>query len=70
MEILVFKTNIRYKKQLVQIGRQLEELPGILQWNVDMQDCDKVLRIQARNVDPQSIARSLQQAGYACEELT
>lgn len=69
MEILVFKTNIRFKKQLTGIRPHLLKIPGIQQWNVDMHDKDKVLRIQSTGVAPDMVEEALRNAGYNCEEL-
>jgi hypothetical protein len=69
MNILVFKTNIRYKKHLSEIVHYLNSTSGILRWNVDFQDKDKILRIEANNLHPQSVEKVLQRAGYYCEEL-
>ena len=70
MEILVFKTNIRNKKQLSVVMPHLQKIRGIHQWNVDMHDRDKVLRVQSIDVAPHIIECTLRQAGYQCEELT
>ncbi len=69
MNILVFKTNIRYKKHLNEIVPYLNSTAGILRWNVDFHDKDKILRIEASNLNPQSVETMLQGAGYFCEEL-
>lgn len=69
MNILVFKTNIRYKKQVQTIVTQLKGLDGILRCNVDLYDKDKILRIEARDLSPRVIEHTLLQAGYFCQEL-
>ena len=69
MNILVFKTNIRFKKHLNEIVPYLNSTAGILRWNVDFQDKDKILRIEASDLHPQFIETVLQRAGYFCEEL-
>lgn len=69
MNILVFKTNIRFKKHLSQLMPYLNSTSGIIRWNVDFDDKDKILRIEANNLQPQSIERVVQGAGYYCEEL-
>ena len=69
MNILVFKTNIRYKKHLNEIVPYLNSTSGIIRWNVDFHDKDKILRIEANNLHPQSVELVLQRAGYYCEEL-
>ena len=69
MEILVFKTDIRFKKQLNQVKPHLGNIDGILRWNIDLQDRDKILRIESHNLSPRMIEERLQKAGYYCCEL-
>lgn len=68
-EVLVFRTNIRFKKDLRQVGPVLDNQPGIHRWNVDREDTDKVLRIEALRLLPQDIIHLITRAGYFCEEL-
>lgn len=68
-EVLVFRTNIRFKKDLRQVGPFLDKEPGIQRWNVDREDSDKVLRIEARDLLPQDIIHLITRAGFFCEEL-
>ncbi len=70
MEILVFKTNIRFKKNLTEVVPHLNKTKGILRWNLDFHDKDKILRIEATNLHPQLVESILQNAGFSCEELT
>ena len=70
MEVLIFKTNLRYKKQVSAITSQINTLQGILRWNVDLDDRDKILRIEANELCcARTIENTLVQAGYFCEEL-
>jgi hypothetical protein len=69
MEILVFKTNIKYKKNISSIKPHLSGIENIHSWNVDLEDCDKILWIEAMNIHPSSIEKLLHNAGYYCEEL-
>jgi hypothetical protein len=69
MEVLVFKTNIRYRKNIDDIGTHLDSLQGIIRWNVDLHDRDKVLRIEAQGLCAREIENTLAGAGYSCEEL-
>jgi copper chaperone CopZ len=69
MEILVFKTNIRYKKNISTVTPHLQNVAGVKEWNVDLKDRDKILRITALNVVPASIENLVKAAGYYCEEL-
>jgi hypothetical protein len=69
MEILVFITNIENPEQIGQIKPLLTGIPGIRGWNFDLDDCDNILRIEARNISPRDIEFVLQTAGYICREL-
>jgi hypothetical protein len=69
MEILVFKTNLRYKKNVNQVMPRLNELKGVIKWNVDFHDKDKILRIVSDDLSPKLVEHTLQNEGYVCEEL-
>jgi hypothetical protein len=69
MEVLIFKTNIRYKKEINSIRRFIGGEPNIIKWNVDLQDIDKVLRIEASDIHPSTIQKLINEAGHYCEEL-
>ena len=69
MEVLVFKTNVRNKKHVTEIAIRLEQFPDINRWNFDLQDKDKILRIETLDLSPKIIETTLHQAGYYCEEL-
>jgi hypothetical protein len=69
MQVLVLKTNIRYKKHLKEVAPLLNGQHNILRWNVDLQDRDKVLRIEAAALAINDVIQLIQQAGFYCEEL-
>ena len=69
MEILVFKTNLHFKKNLKQVVPHLNELKGVIKWNIDFHDKDKILRIVSSDLSPRIVENTLQNAGYSCEEL-
>ena len=69
MNILIFKTNIRLKKDVGIITPLLSADESIVQWNVDRDDTDKVLRIVSTSNDPIDIIKTINEAGYHCEEL-
>ncbi|MCE7064642.1 hypothetical protein [Dyadobacter sp. CY326] len=68
--ILVFRTNINKKKDVKSLTPVLNGCSEILKWNVDLSDCDNVLRIEATHADHAPVIHLVKQAGYACEELT
>jgi hypothetical protein len=69
MQILVFKTNLRLKKNIEQIIPHIEKLPGVQKWNVDRHDIDNVLRIEASGLSPREVENTLKNVGFYCEEL-
>jgi hypothetical protein len=69
MEILIFKTNIRYQKDLKAVEPLLSTNDSILRWNVDRSDVDRVLRVVASVDISCELKQLIQRAGYACEEL-
>ncbi|HZX58823.1 MAG TPA: hypothetical protein VFE54_08860 [Mucilaginibacter sp.] len=69
MEILVFKTNVTNKKKVSRIAPLLTSFPSIRQWNFDLEDRDKVLRIEAAGLKPGSVEQLLLTAGFNCQEL-
>jgi hypothetical protein len=69
MEIFVFKTNLKYKKNLADVIPHLNSIEGIIRWNVDFHDQDRVLRIVSHQLSPQLVTRAVHAAGYVCEEL-
>lgn len=69
MEILVFKTNVTSKKKVSKVRPLLTSFPNIHQWNFDLDDCDKVLRIVAKEMVPGSVETLLQAAGFDCQVL-
>jgi hypothetical protein len=69
MEILVFKTNVYYKKNLKQVVPHLNELKGLIKWNIDFHDKDKILRVVSTDLSARLVENTLKNAGYACEEL-
>ncbi|MGV3765731.1 MAG: hypothetical protein ACO1NW_06365 [Chitinophagaceae bacterium] len=70
MEILVFKTDIHNDTEVEAISPILETLPMVSRWNVDLQDVDKILRIESKETAcARNIESVLQKAGFYCEEL-
>ena len=69
MNVLIFKTDIRLKKDLGVIRPLLSAYESIVKWNVDRDDADKILRIVSTSNDPVDIIKIINEAGYHCEEL-
>ena len=68
--VLVFKTSVERKQQVDQLSPVLDQLisPGG-RWNFDLEDCDNILRVETRNVQPVTISSVLAQFGFYCSAL-
>lgn len=69
MDVLVFKTTVTSKRKAGKVSTLLTSLPAIQQWNFDLEDCDKILRIVSNGLSPRNVESVLQKAGIGCEEL-
>ena len=70
MIVEVFKTNVEEVELSELLIRQLaDQFPDSL-INFDMEDCDKILRVEARTITPEKIIQILNSNGYSCEVLT
>lgn len=68
MVISVFKTNIS-EKNLSQLDSKFSQVQEVIDWNTDLDDCDKVLRVVSR-VDISSLVPSLlKEMNLECKEL-
>lgn len=68
-DILVFKTSICETCDLEKVAAVMEHDPRIKKWNVDRDDVDKVLRIEANHISVLEVKLLINAAGFDCEEL-
>ena len=67
--VLVFKTNVlKTKEAKALLGKLLQQFPTH-QINFDLEDCDKILRVQGTRVSAQEIIDSLNNSNYQCSIL-
>ena len=67
--VYVFKTSVKFKKQVQLLKPALDKALQQAAWNFDLEDCDRIFRVEAaRNISDEVISLFTQQ-GYACEEL-
>ncbi|MBI3519054.1 MAG: hypothetical protein HY062_06815 [Bacteroidetes bacterium] len=69
MHILIFRTNIETDDAHKEVGQLLNSHPLIIDWNIDKEDIDKVLRVQSTANNSLEIISTINQAGFMCEEL-
>ena len=75
MEILnmplveVFKTNIQTGRQATVILKKLGQLFPKCRINFDLNDCDKILRVEGKIASPAKVIEVVTTDGYHCEVL-
>ena len=69
MEVLVFRTGVENLEEVSRVKNLLTAVPAISNWNFDLDDCDRILRIEAEELAPGYIELLLQREGLFCREL-
>lgn len=67
--IEVFKTNVEQPGLAQEIIQQLNSLFPEYRVNFDLQDCDKILRIEGKEISCNVIREILTRQGIICEVL-
>ena len=68
--IIVFRTTIKTESNIKSIAHYLNNHNAISRWNVDLEDRESILRIEAKkNIQVERIIDTIQILGYDCEEL-
>lgn len=68
--ILILRTNIKTKKRVKIIKHIFNNHPSIINWSIDTEDIDNVLRIEAtENIDEKDVITILKLTGFYSENL-
>ena len=67
--ISVFKTNVSKKKDADRLIKELQIQFPFLRANFDLQDCDRILRVQVMEKNIPAVSDWLAQRGFQCKEL-
>jgi hypothetical protein len=65
----VFKTNVRSIRKAKLIVQKLEEEFPAYKINFDLNDCDKILRVQGKNILQEKIIQMFIQENHQCKVL-
>lgn len=69
-QVLIFKTSVGSYRDLGTVEPLLNKLLGKAEkWNFDLDDCDKILRVESVSIEASAIIESLNTVGVACLEL-
>lgn len=67
--IFVFKTNVSDSLTIKKLQPLLDKHLPSSNWNFDLEDCDKILRIESRTEIAEITINLLKINGHFCEEL-
>lgn len=67
--IYVFKTSVKSKTQVNKLKPHIDKILPKAKWNFDLEDCDKVLRIESEENIVFTVIYFLKMHNYYCEEL-
>ncbi len=65
----VFKTNVQEAAKASELKQLLLERFPEYRVNFDLEDCDKILRVESTEIKPESIVATLIDMGFFCEVL-
>lgn len=68
-DILIFRTFITTKQDIERIETVFAQYPCIYKWNVDLEDWEKVLRIECSEINSTKIISLLKEIDIETREL-
>ena len=67
--IAVFKTNVESEYELHKLRTNLNNYIPAVKWNIDLFDCDKILRIDSKDDVNEIIVKLFNKLGFNCTVL-
>ena len=67
--IFVFKTSVKTKIQIKTLKPHIDNLLLTAEWNFDLEDCDKILRVDSNENIVLPIINLLNIHKFTCEEI-
>lgn len=69
-KILIFRTSVTNTKELMLLSSVLNSCAKIKSWNIDLDDWEKVLRVEcSKNLIPKEVIEMIQNVGICISEL-
>lgn len=69
IQVHIFKTSVKTKKAVQSLSKQLNILLAECRWNFDLEDCDKILRVESSKNLSDVIIKVLGDNYFECEEI-
>lgn len=67
MNTFRFKTNVKCGGCVATVTPHLNQVQGIINWNVDTTDPLKILTVETEGISPEEITSVMKTAGYQAE---
>lgn len=68
-QILILKTNVDTPSHVKKIDALFKNIEEIKDWSIDLEDCDRVLRVVFLNIPHLSIEKLLTTSGIYCKHM-
>lgn len=68
-DILIFRTSITTEQDIERIETLFAQYPCIHRWNVDLEDWEKILRIESEGISITEVIEALQTINIDASEL-
>ena len=70
MTTLKFKTNVSCGGCIAKVTPHLDQVKGMIKWNVDTSDLLKILTVEATGIAPDDIVKAMTDAGYKADLIS
>lgn len=67
--VLVFKTNIGEREIADSLIRRISSIYPMALIHFDLNDCDRILRVEGNGINANAIIKTLHEQGFECSEL-
>ncbi len=68
-ELFILHTDIQTRTAFTRVRRTLMKIPGVFRCTIDLDDCDRVLRVECNGRTIDDIIREVRELGFHCREL-
>jgi hypothetical protein len=69
LEIMVFKTSLTSPVEIKLLSGILDNHPCIVEWNIDLDDWEKILKIKSRGIEANEVKSILGNLGILSHEI-
>jgi hypothetical protein len=68
-ELFIFRTNISSQSDFLRLKKRLERIFSVMECTIDLEDVDRVLRVECAGVNATGIETEVERLGFQCSEL-